>query len=157
VRFRRFPGLVFAWVAVVSVVLLVTGVVSVLVLPSAAGAAPPAAGSGVSGSAGVSTLGASGDVAVQGWGDERGYHLEVGRGSAGYVWQEVAVLQPLGLDEPSWTGYQCVSGDGAYAAVVVEPTSVVSVEADRDRGAVAYSVALSSGVVRPVASGVALT
>lgn len=66
------------------------------------------------------------------------------------------MLRPAGLDVQSWTGYQCLSGDGRYAAVVVEPTAAVTSEAARDRGAFAYSVELPSGRVRPVASGVGL-
>src|SRR5690348_11031166 len=53
------------------------------------------------------------DVAVDGFGDAQGYHLQVGRGSGDYAWQDIAVLHPADLDVPSWTGYQCVSGDGA--------------------------------------------
>ena len=52
------------------------------------------------------------------------------------------MLKPAGLDTASWTGYQCVSGDGRYAAVAVLPTSVVNLESARDRGAFAYSVQL---------------
>ncbi|WP_329587177.1 DUF6531 domain-containing protein [Kitasatospora sp. NBC_01250] len=66
------------------------------------------------------------------------------------------MLQPGGLDESSWTGYQCVSGDGRYAAVTVAPLSAANSTAGRDHGAFAYSVDLETGRVRAVASGVAL-
>ncbi|MFL6077227.1 MAG: RHS repeat-associated core domain-containing protein [Mycobacteriales bacterium] len=99
---------------------------------------------------------ASADVAVTGYGDTAGYHLEVGRESSGFRWREVAVLRPAGLDEASWTGYQCVSGDGRYAAVAVLPTAAANLAAARDHGAFGYAVDLSSGAVRPVATGVGL-
>jgi RHS repeat-associated protein len=96
------------------------------------------------------------DVTVDGWGDGSGYHVEVGRGAGNFAWHEVALIKPAGLDESSWTGYQCVSGDGKYAAVAMEPMTLVNQQAARDRGAFAYSVNLSSGKVLPIASGVAL-
>ncbi len=102
------------------------------------------------------TRGPADDVVVNGWGDERGWHVEAGRGVDGYAWREVALLRPAGLDVQSWTGYQCVSGDGRYVAVAVEPTSVVNLESARDRGAFAYSVDLRSGSVRALAAGVGL-
>ena len=95
-------------------------------------------------------------MAINGWGDAAGYHIEVGREAAGFAWREMAVLHPARLDEPSWTGYQCLSGDGRYAAVAVLPTSVVNLATARDRGAFAYSVDLETGRVLPVASGVGL-
>jgi hypothetical protein len=96
------------------------------------------------------------DVAIEGWGDAAGYHLDIGREAAGFSWREVAVLRPAGLDESSWTGYQCISGDGRYAAVAVLPTSAVNLGTARDRGAFAYSLDLATGKVVPVASGVGL-
>ncbi len=96
------------------------------------------------------------DVALDGFGDAQGYHLQVSRGSAGYAWQEIAVLHPADMDVPSWTGYQCVSGDGAFAAVAILPTTQVNDAASRDHGAFAYSVELASGAVHPIAAGVGL-
>ncbi|HEU5269877.1 MAG TPA: hypothetical protein VFU36_08125, partial [Jatrophihabitans sp.] len=104
----------------------------------------------------ASAAAAGSDLALSGWGDQGGYHLDVGQGGRGFGWREVAVLKPAGLDTASWTGYQCLSGDGRYAAVAVLPTSVVNLESARDRGAFAYSVQLSTGAARPIASGVAL-
>ena len=98
----------------------------------------------------------SSDVAINGWGDAAGYHVEVGRESSGFAWHEVALVQPAGMDAPSWTGYQCLSGDGKYAAVAVLPTSVVNQQAARDHGAFAYSVDLATGTVVPLAAGVGL-
>ena len=66
------------------------------------------------------------------------------------------MLDPDGIDDSSWTGYQCVSGDGRFAAVSILPTSAVNLEAARDHGGFAYSVNLSTGQVRPVATGVGL-
>lgn len=100
--------------------------------------------------------GTSADLAVTGYGDASGYHLEVGRESSGFAWHEIAVLDPDGIDESSWTGYQCVSGDGRFAAVSILPTSAVNLESARDHGGFAYSVNLATGQVRPVATGVGL-
>lgn len=98
----------------------------------------------------------SNDVAVSGFGDPHGYHVRVAAEKSGFAWRDVAVLDPDGIDVQNWFGYQCVSGDGKYAAVAVLPGPAVNVPAARDRGAFAYSVDLRSGKVRPVASGVAL-
>jgi YD repeat-containing protein len=98
----------------------------------------------------------SGDLAINGWGDAAGYHVEVGRESSGFAWHEIALVQPAGMDAPSWTGYQCLSGDGKYAAVAVLPTPVVNQQAARDHGAFAYSVELATGKVSPLAAGVGL-
>ncbi|HEY0806329.1 MAG TPA: type IV secretion protein Rhs, partial [Pseudonocardiaceae bacterium] len=99
---------------------------------------------------------ASADLVVNGWGDAAGYHVEVGREAGGFAWHEVALLRPAGFDDGSWTGYQCVSGDGRYAAVAILPGSAVNIAAARDHGGFAYSVDLASGTVRPVAAGVGL-
>ena len=96
------------------------------------------------------------DLAVTGYGDGSGYHLEVGRESSGFAWHEIAVLDPDGIDDSSWTGYQCVSGDGRFAAVSILPISAVNLESARDHGGFAYSVNLSTGQVRPIATGVGL-
>lgn len=95
----------------------------------------------------------SADVALDGWGDAQGYHLQLGRENAGFAWREVALIHPAGLDDSSWTGYQCLSGDGRYAAVAILPVSAVTKQAARDHGAFAYAVDLTSGVVRPLATG----
>ncbi|GAA2010157.1 RHS repeat-associated core domain-containing protein [Nakamurella flavida] len=97
---------------------------------------------------------ASGDVALDGYGDESGYHLQIAQG--GSAWREVAILRPAGLDPSAWVGYQCLSGDGNFAAVTVLPASSVNLSQARDRGAFAFSVDLASGEVHPVASGVGL-
>jgi RHS repeat-associated protein len=96
------------------------------------------------------------DVVVTGYGDAAGYHLQVGREASGFAWHEIALLHPAGSDESSWTGYQCVSGDGRYAAVTILPASVVNLAAARDHGGLAYSVDLGTGAVRAIASGVGL-
>jgi hypothetical protein len=80
----------------------------------------------------------------------------VGRESSGFAWREIAVLDPGGIDDSSWTGYQCVSGDGRFAAVSILPISAVNLESARDHGGFAYSVNLSTGRVRPIATGVGL-
>lgn len=96
------------------------------------------------------------DLAIDGWGDAQGYHLDVGREKSGFAWQEAALISPEGVDDSSWIGYQCLSGDGRFAAVAVLPASVVNRQAARDHGALAYSVDLASGLVRPLATGVGL-
>lgn len=96
------------------------------------------------------------DVAVSGWGDPAGYHLQVATAKGGFAWREVALLHPAGIDDAGWLGYQCVSGDGRFAAVTVLPASGANHAEARDHGAVAYSVDLASGVVRPLVAGVGL-
>ncbi|WIX90340.1 RHS repeat-associated core domain-containing protein [Amycolatopsis sp. DG1A-15b] len=98
----------------------------------------------------------SADIAVDGWGDAQGYHLEVGRESSGFAWREVALLHPAGFDDSSWTGYQCLSGDGRFAALAILPASAVNIQDARDHGAFAYSVDLASGTVHALAGGVGL-
>ncbi|MFC1415369.1 RHS repeat-associated core domain-containing protein [Streptacidiphilus cavernicola] len=124
-------------------------------IASPATAASPAAGSNP-----VSDFGkaapASTDLAVNAFGDGTGYHIQVAREKSGFTWQEVAVLRPGNLDDSSWTGYQCTSGDGRYEAVAVLPSSAVNTDAARDHGAFAYSVDLRTGKVRPIATGVGL-
>ncbi|GAA4835124.1 RHS repeat-associated core domain-containing protein [Luteimicrobium xylanilyticum] len=94
------------------------------------------------------------DVAVSGYGASDGFHVQVARESDGFVWSDVAVIDPGGLDEATWYGYECVSGDGKFAAVSVLPGSLVNLDEARDRGAFAYSVDLSDGTVQPLLSGV---
>ncbi|MDX3187347.1 DUF6531 domain-containing protein [Streptomyces sp. MN03-5084-2B] len=98
----------------------------------------------------------SADLAIDGWGDTQGYHLELGREAAGFAWQEIALIHPDGFDDASWTGYQCLSGDGKFAALAILPASAVNTQAARDHGAFAYSVDLASGAVRALAGGVGL-
>jgi RHS repeat-associated protein len=95
---------------------------------------------------------------VYAFGDGQGYHVEVGRtdSDGAVAWQRVATLRPLGLDDRSWAGYQCTSGDGRYEAVAVLPISQVDTPALRDHGAFAYDVDLETGAVRAVARGVGL-
>jgi RHS repeat-associated protein len=147
----------------------VTAVVSLSLSLALAGsfaqayAAPAATGGKATGAGPTSAVpgnatpsGDSADVTLDAWGDGSGYHLDVGRGSANLGWREVAVLKPAGLDESGWTGYQCVSGDGRFAAVAVAPLAVMNLQSARDRGGFAYSVNLSTGKVVAIASGVAL-
>ncbi|MEE4546294.1 RHS repeat-associated core domain-containing protein [Streptomyces sp. V4-01] len=111
---------------------------------------------GPTGSPGGGGAKSAADVLVNGYGDSSGYHLAVGTGADGYAWREIAVIRPGDIDDSSWTGYQCVSGDGRYAAVAVLPAMAVNQAAARDHGAFAYSVDLRTGKARPVAAGVAL-
>ncbi|BAS18387.1 hypothetical protein AHiyo8_pI66910 (plasmid) [Arthrobacter sp. Hiyo8] len=54
----------------------------------------------------------SSDEALAGFGDASGYHVQLGRESGGFAWKSLAVIKPQGVDASSWTGYQCLSGDG---------------------------------------------
>lgn len=96
------------------------------------------------------------DVAVDGFGDAEGYHVQVSHGGDGFSWHELAVLRPADMDVESWTGYQCSSGDGRFAAVTILPSSQANDATARDHGAFAYSVDLGSGEVHSIASGVGL-
>lgn len=96
------------------------------------------------------------DVAVDGFGDAEGYHVQVSHGGDGFSWHELAVLRPADMDVESWTGYQCLSGDGRFAAVTILPSSQANDATARDHGAFAYSVDLGSGEVHSIASGVGL-
>jgi RHS repeat-associated protein len=98
----------------------------------------------------------SDDVAINGYGDAAGYHLEVGRAAGGFAWREIAVLSPAGYDDSDWTGYQCLSGNGRFAAVAILPTAAANIQAARDHGGFAYAVNLTSGKVFPIAAGVSL-
>ncbi|HET9172008.1 MAG TPA: DUF6531 domain-containing protein [Actinospica sp.] len=98
----------------------------------------------------------SADLAVDGFGDGTGYHIQVATERTGFAWRQKALLKPAGLDDSSWTGYQCTSGDGRFEAVAVLPGSAVDSTAAREHGAFAYSVDLATGTVRPIASGVSL-
>ncbi|HEY3868140.1 MAG TPA: hypothetical protein VGM10_07305 [Actinocrinis sp.] len=99
---------------------------------------------------------ASDDIAVNAFGDGLGYRIQVGSEKSGFTWHEVALLRPDGLDDSSWTGYQCTSGDGRYEAVALLPISAVNNTSALEHGAFAYSVDLQTGKVRPIATGVAL-
>jgi RHS repeat-associated protein len=136
-------------------ILLLTVAVTVGLLPAQAMAVPVRAAVPVTAAAPAADPHAR-DVVVNGWGDGAGYHVAVGTASSGYAWRELAVLRPGGIDAASWTGYQCVSGDGRYAAVAVLPTGAVNLPAARDHGAFAYSIDLHTGAARAVATGVGL-
>lgn len=143
--------------AALALAVTATGLQSARALPPPArpGTAP-AAPSGAGAKAPAGTGATAGDVLLNGWGDGSGYHLAVGTAAGGYAWRELAVIRPGDIDDSSWTGYQCVSGDGRYAAVAVLPAMAVDQAAARDHGAFAYAVDLRTGAVRPVAQGVGL-
>jgi RHS repeat-associated protein len=96
------------------------------------------------------------DFAVNGWGDTDGYHIAVARERDGFVWHQIATLDPAALDAPSWVGYQCVSGNGRFAAVAILPSNQLNNPNARENGAYAYSVDIRSGAVHPIAAGVSL-
>jgi RHS repeat-associated protein len=143
--------------------LAVLGLVAGMTTAASAQPVPPSAGRATAKASSVPRAGdfgagaaSSADVAITGYGDAAGYHLEVGREASGFAWHEIAVLHPGDIDDSSWTGYQCLSGDGRFAAVSILPASAVNLEAERDHGGFAYSVNLSTGAVRPIATGVGL-
>ena len=130
-RWRSLPPIGAVISASVRVPMLLVTVLSLLVgfTVAAHAQAPSSLGKqelvGVLGSSQTADSAAGGiatDVAITGYGDGSGYHLEVGRESSGFSWREIAVLQPGGIDASSWTGYQCMSGDGRFAAVAILPT-----------------------------------
>ncbi|RIJ71120.1 hypothetical protein D1871_15470 [Nakamurella silvestris] len=84
-----------------------------------------------------------GRITLSGYADDDGYHLQTT--TDGRTWHDAAVLSPAGADG-TLTGYQCLSGDGRYAAVAVLPTAAVSDNTATDRGAYAYAVDLRTGV-----------
>lgn len=98
----------------------------------------------------------SGDVTLGAFGDASGYHLQIARENNGFAWHSLAVIKPQGIDNQSWTGYQCLSGDGKYVAVAVLASSAVNLQSARDRGAFGYAVEVSTGKVTPLVSGVGL-
>lgn len=102
------------------------------------------------------TAAGASDVAVDGEGASDGYHVRVARASGGFGWTDIAVIQPAGMDEQTWYGYQCVTGDGKYVAVAILPGDAINDNTSRDRGAYAYEVNVTTHAVTALASGVAL-
>lgn len=95
------------------------------------------------------------DSLLTGRGDALGYHLDLTDGADAASTREVALLAPGGASPRSWSGYQCLSADGRYAAVVVAPISAANSPVLRERGATGYAVDLLTGAARPVAEHVA--
>jgi RHS repeat-associated protein len=144
------------YVAPLTAAAVIGGVVSPAA-PAAAAPAPPGPARAASPAADFGAgAAASDDVAVNAFGDGTGYHIQVGTERSGFTWHEIALLRPDGLDDSSWTGYQCTSGDGRYEAVAVLPISAVNNTSALEHGAFAYSVDLTTGAVRPIATGVSL-
>ncbi|ABY24527.1 conserved hypothetical protein [Renibacterium salmoninarum ATCC 33209] len=114
----------------------------VFLLPGKATAAEGAAGASISAaSVPANSFGkdaaVSQDITLGAYGDGSGYHLQIASEKDGFAWRSLAVIKPQGKDSSSWTGYQCLSGDGKYAAVAILPSSAVDISAARDRGAFA--------------------
>ena len=97
-----------------------------------------------------------GDEIVAGTGDADGYHVFVAR-APGWQWTGVATILPDGSRERPWVGSECLSGDGAWAVVVVADETTADSPLGRNHGADAYVVNLGTGTGRQVAAGVALT
>ena len=97
---------------------------------------------------------------IVGFGDRAGYHLSVGQllggvgGGKTLRWRDLAVLDPEAVQDRSWTGSQCMTGDGRYAAVVVLPSSAANSPSQLAHGGYAYAVDLDSGQVRLIATHV---
>jgi hypothetical protein len=96
------------------------------------------------------------DLVVATVGDAKGMHYYIGREAEGFAWRPLATISPAGVDAQSWTGYQCVSGTDRYLLATIEPTLATNRPVMLDRGALAYTIDLRTGRVRPVAAGVAL-
>ncbi len=142
----------------VTVVAALIGLTGALLTPMAAAASEPESVSGVlATSRDFSDVGdAQTDVAVDGFGAADGYHISLARRSAGFAWNDLAVIRPAGLDESNWFGYQCVTADAKYVAVAILPGSSINLNIARDRGAYAYSIDTRTGAVKALASGVSL-
>ena len=96
------------------------------------------------------------DFAVTSVGDGTGMHYYIGRESEGFAWRSLATIAPAGVDASSWTGYFCTSGTDRYLLATIEPTLATNRPVMMDRGALAYTIELRTGKVRPVAAGVAM-
>ena len=99
----------------------------------------------------------SADVLITGFGDASGYHLDVARAYDDYQWHQVALLSPGSISADAWSGFQCLSGDGRYAAVAIMPTLSANDPALEAHGAFGYVVDLTTGAVRAALSDVAST
>ena len=106
------------------------------------------------GQGGGQPLGSTSSSVVVGWGNASGYRLDLL--AEGAPPHEVALLRPVADSGPPWSGYQCLSRDGRYAAVTVAAASAANSPEARAHGAFAYAVDLSTGNVTPLASGVSL-
>jgi hypothetical protein len=96
------------------------------------------------------------DFVISTVGDDKGMHYYIGREDEGFAWRPLATISPAGVDARSWTGYSCVSGTDRYLLATIEPTLATNRPAMLDRGALAYTIELKTGKVRPVAAGVAM-
>lgn len=96
------------------------------------------------------------DFVVSNVGDNTGMHYYIGRESEGFAWRPLATIAPVGVDADSWTGYSCTSGTDRYLLATIEPTLATNRPVMLDRGALAYTIDLRRGKVRPVAAGVAM-
>ncbi|WEO93435.1 hypothetical protein A6P39_005035 [Streptomyces sp. FXJ1.172] len=98
----------------------------------------------------------SSDFIVSSVGDATGMHYYIGRESEGFAWRPLATIAPAGVDTASWTGYACTSGTDRYLLATIEPTLATNRPVMLDRGALAYTIDLRTGKVRPVTAGVAM-
>jgi hypothetical protein len=98
----------------------------------------------------------SSDFVISSVGDDKGMHYYIGRESEGFAWRPLATIAPTDVDASSWTGYSCTSGTDRYLLATIEPTLATNRPVMLDRGALAYTIDLRTGRVRPVAAGVAM-
>lgn len=96
------------------------------------------------------------DFVVASASDDKGMHYFIGREAEGFAWRPLATIAPAGVDAKSWTGYSCTSGTDRYLLATIEPTLATNRPAMLDRGALAYTIDLRTGRVRPVTAGVAM-
>jgi hypothetical protein len=96
------------------------------------------------------------DVIASGFGDETGYHLYVASRRHEWFWRAIATIDPGGATDEPWVGYQCMTTDGRFAVVVTAPRSAANSPSEREHGAFAYSVDVTTGHVLPLADHVAL-
>jgi hypothetical protein len=95
------------------------------------------------------------DVLVTGRGDTHGYTVYVSLERERYSPRPVALITPSGYDSDDWLGYTCLTGGRRYAVATLLPRWAVNRPDLRDRGALAYSVDITSGRVVPLANEVA--
>ncbi|GII75832.1 hypothetical protein Sru01_08140 [Sphaerisporangium rufum] len=136
----------------------------VLVVPSAALAAPPGpddevrapevtatAPAAVPANDRARVLGerwqASTDRAVLATGDATGFHVLAADAGAGYAWKTIATLGEPGVETDRWIGNMCVTASGRRAVVVYAPRTYTNDERLFDRGGFTAVVDLTSGAV----------
>ncbi len=93
---------------------------------------------------------------VVGRGDGGGWHLFVTSAAAKWRWRALASLLPFAAGGQRWIGDQCLTGDGRYVVAVIAPWAAQNTAWGRGAGGNAYAIAVATGRVHALASGVGL-